>query len=85
MESHANFSFSATRVLNFVCLRLRLKTRTVEMDHERSQYELFLSAACELVIEHKTIIQVWIMMSLLVLLEEQFRTDRDIQYKIKLV
>jgi hypothetical protein len=28
------------------------------MEHERQQYELFLSAACDLVIEHKTVIQV---------------------------
>ena len=35
----------------------RLNKRKVEMDHERQQYEMFLSAACDLVIEHKTVIQ----------------------------
>ncbi|XP_028409800.1 kinetochore protein NDC80 homolog [Dendronephthya gigantea] len=35
----------------------RLKTKTVEMEHQRRQYELFLSTVCELVIEHKTILQ----------------------------
>ena len=38
----------------------RLKSRTAEMEHERTQYEMFLRAVIEQVIEHKTIIQVGI-------------------------
>ena len=30
------------------------------MDYERQQYEMFLSAACDLIIEHKTVMQVFL-------------------------
>ena len=36
----------------------RLKKRTEEMEREKTQYNMFLDAACEIAMDHKTKVQV---------------------------
>ena len=44
--------------MSVTCIFYSVATRRKEMEEERTQYEMFLHAACEKIVDHKMIISV---------------------------